>query len=63
MKRTISVVIPCFNEEANIQKAYGAVVKIFKKLPKYEYEIVFSDNCSTDKSPKIMKDIAKKIKE
>ena len=61
MKKTISVVIPCYNEEQNINKAYTAVKKIFSKS-KYEYEIIFVDNSSTDQSPNLIRKIAKKDK-
>jgi dolichol-phosphate mannosyltransferase len=45
----ISIVIPVFNEERNIPRAYAAVVDLFRSLAgRYRYEIIFSDNCSTD---------------
>ncbi|OGG26718.1 hypothetical protein A2960_00920 [Candidatus Gottesmanbacteria bacterium RIFCSPLOWO2_01_FULL_39_12b] len=60
MKKIVSVVIPTYNEEENIEYAYGEIKKIFRLLPKYDYEIVFVDNYSTDYSRKIIKEIAKK---
>src|SRR3989344_7199404 len=61
MKKTISVVIPCYNEEQNIKRSYQEVKKVFAKS-KYNLEIIFVDNYSTDKSVKIIKEIAKKDK-
>ena len=61
MKKTISVVIPCYNEEQNIKRSYQEVKKVFAKS-KYSLEIIFVDNCSTDKSAKLIKEIAKKDK-
>lgn len=62
MKKTISVIVPTYNEEENIEYAYSELKKIFQKLPTYEYEIVFVDNASTDKSRELIKKIARKDK-
>lgn len=60
--KTISVVIPCFNEELNIENSYQKVKDIFKKISGYKVEIIFVDNCSSDSSPQIMRKIAKRDK-
>ena len=60
--RLISVMIPCYNEEANIQEIYMRVTKIFQDLPQYEYELIIPDNNSTDRTPEILRDIAVKDK-
>ena len=45
--KTISVVIPTFNEEDNVNLAYKKVKKVFlEQLQEYRYEIIFIDNCS-----------------
>jgi len=62
MRKTISVVIPCYNEEENIDNAYGEVKKVFAKIPNYNSEIVFVDNCSADNSQELIRKIAKKDK-
>lgn len=47
----ISIVIPVYNEEANIRAAYDAIVGVFAGLKdRYEFEIVFTDNHSTDET-------------
>lgn len=46
---TISILIPCYNEEDNARPICDAVRDIIKKeLPSYDYEILFIDNKSTD---------------
>jgi polyisoprenyl-phosphate glycosyltransferase len=55
----ISVVIACFNEEENILQLYELVQEVFKKLPRYQYENIFIDNASTDKTLEVLKNIAK----
>jgi len=48
-RKLISVVIPAYNEEANVRPAYDAVRDVFAELAdRYEFEIVFTDNHSTD---------------
>jgi glycosyltransferase involved in cell wall biosynthesis len=61
-KKTISILTPCYNEEANITLLVDAVKKIFETLTEYNYEHVFIDNHSTDGSLKILKGIAQNDK-
>jgi len=56
----ISIVSPCYNEEANIEACYDAVRSVFEKeLPDYEYEHIFADNASSDQSREILHRLAK----
>ena len=52
MKR-ISVVIPTYNEEKNIEVIYARIKELLSPLP-YEWEIIFIDNCSLDASREII---------
>lgn len=62
-KKKISIIVPCFNEEKNINICYDSLVKLFEKdLSKYDYEIIFCDNCSKDLSVKYIKEICNKDK-
>lgn len=55
-KRKISVLIPCFNEEENVAKMGAAVTELMtKRLPQYEYEIIFIDNASTDNTRTLLR--------
>lgn len=58
----ISVMTPCYNEEGNIQNIYQEVKKQFNGLPQYTYEHIFIDNCSTDMSRQILREMANKDK-
>lgn len=58
-KRTISIVTPCFNEEAGIAECYTTVRAIMAALPAYAYEHIFIDNSSRDRTVEILRDIAK----
>lgn len=57
MKKHISVITPCYNEEVNVGMMVEAIRKVFQNLPQYTYEHVIIDNCSTDKSPEILRKI------
>ncbi len=48
--KKISIVVPCYNEEENVKPISEAIINQLKKLSKYDYEIIFIDNCSTDKT-------------
>ena len=59
--KTISVVIPCFNEEENVVPISEAVIEIFnKELPDYDYEIIFIDNDSQDKTRELLRELCGK---
>ena len=55
----ISIVTPCFNEQDNVRELYQRLQVVFEKLRlDYRFEIVFIDNCSTDDTVRIIKEIA-----
>lgn len=54
--KTISVVVPCFNEEENVEAMTVAIKGIFEKdLPQYAYELIFIDNDSRDGTKEIIR--------
>ena len=57
-KKLISIVMPCFNEMDNVREAYERVKNVFSALPQYDYEHLFIDNASTDRTVAILKEIA-----
>ena len=56
----ISVASGCYNEEGNLQEFYDRLVATFRQLPGYTYEIILADNCSTDRSREVLREIASK---
>jgi glycosyltransferase involved in cell wall biosynthesis len=57
--KTISIVTPCYNEEGGIIACYEAVKKIFdEQLPGYAREHIFCDNCSSDRTVELLRDVA-----
>lgn len=62
-RKKISVMIPCYNEEENARPIYEAVKnELETSLPQYDYEILFIDNKSTDKTREIIRKICKENK-
>jgi polyisoprenyl-phosphate glycosyltransferase len=55
--KTISIIIPLFNEEKNIPLIYEAISTIFSKI-KYDYELIFINDSSSDKSMLILEKLS-----
>ncbi|MGZ3237334.1 MAG: glycosyltransferase family 2 protein [Burkholderiaceae bacterium] len=58
--KTISIVTPCYNEEDNVDAVYTQVKQVFEGLKDYQYEHIFIDNASTDKTASILRTICAK---
>lgn len=58
--KLISIVTGCFNEEENVKELYEQVKAVFIDLPQYDYEHIFIDNASKDRTVAILKEIAQK---
>ena len=59
--KKLSIIIPCYNEEENIEAMYGALKNLFDtELASYDYEFIFIDNDSKDKSREILRELCKK---
>jgi glycosyltransferase involved in cell wall biosynthesis len=56
--KRISIVTPCFNEEENIREIYEQIKAVFSDLPQYQYEHIFIDNASKDRTVAVLKDIS-----
>ena len=61
--KKISILVPCYNEEENVVPISKAIEEELKKsCSKYDYEICFIDNCSTDNTRPLLREICKKNK-
>lgn len=61
MKKKISVLIPCYNEEENVVPMSDAVTALFEnELSGYDYELIFIDNASTDNTRPLLRSICGK---
>lgn len=62
MKTKVSIIVTCYNEQDNIVEMYDRTVAVFKKIPSYEFELLYVDNDSVDLSEKKYEQLAKKDK-
>ena len=58
--KKVSIMVPCYNEEENVVPMSEALVAQMEQLPQYDYEILFIDNCSQDKTRELLRDICAK---
>jgi len=57
--KLISIVTPCYNEEESVREVVTRVKEVYSQIDGYEFEHIFIDNCSTDNTVSILKDLAK----
>lgn len=56
----ISLIIPCYNEEEALPYFYEAVTKVSEEMKGYEFEYLFVNDGSKDKTLQILKEFAEK---
>lgn len=56
--KKISIVVPCFNEEENVLPLSESIIDTMKReLSGYDYEIIFIDNDSQDRTRSILREM------
>lgn len=56
---TITVVVPCYNEEDALKSFYVEITKVTSEMKKVKFEIIFIDDGSKDKTLEIIKGYSK----
>lgn len=59
MQKLVSLIVPAYNEAANVQAMYLAVKEVFIGLPNYNFELLFIDDGSSDDTAKIIQSLSK----
>lgn len=60
MSKLISIIIPVYNEERNLPLIYEELLRVWRGLKeKYDYEIIFVNDGSEDKSGQIIEELAR----
>ena len=54
--KLISIVTPCFNEEENVQELYDRIKNVMAGFD-YNYEHIFIDNASTDRTIELLREL------
>lgn len=62
MKKLISIVTACYNEEDNVELLHDQISAVMKALPQYAYEHIYIDNASTDQTIPILRKLAENDK-
>lgn len=60
--KKLSVIVPCYNEEESLGLFYSEINKVSKELQELEFEFIFIDDGSKDRTLSIIKDLRKKDK-
>lgn len=56
--KTVSILIPCYNEQENVVPMSESIKALFEgQLSKYDYELIFIDNDSSDNTRLLLRDI------
>ena len=61
-KKLISLIVPCYNEEESLPLFYEATDKLMKKMNYVDFELLFINDGSKDKTLEIIRKLAKKDK-
>ncbi len=59
-KKMISILVPCYNEEAVLKIFYDRTQNVIATIPQYEFQFVFVNDGSTDSTIKIIHDLREK---
>jgi glycosyltransferase involved in cell wall biosynthesis len=62
MTKLISLVLPCYNEEGNVEEIYRRIGEVIAHQPQYRYEFIFIDNASEDRTQQVLRELAARDK-
>ncbi|MCI6858100.1 MAG: glycosyltransferase family 2 protein [Eubacterium sp.] len=60
MKKKISLIVPCFNEEESLPFFFEEAVRVLNELPAYDSEMLFVNDGSSDKTLQVLKELSGK---
>ena len=58
----ISLIVPCYNEESNVEPFYNAIVQTFTSIPNSDFELMFVNDGSKDKTLEKIEELNNKDK-
>ena len=58
----ISLIVPCYNEESNIEPFYNAIVDVFQNMPDADFELMYVNDGSKDNTFSKIEELNKKDK-
>lgn len=60
MKPTLTLIVPCYNEEASLPIFYDAVCQVADSMPNYEISLLFVNDGSKDRTLPILRELSQK---
>ena len=60
MKRTVTLIVPCYNEEESLPIFYEAVCEVAKGLPNYDVTLLLVNDGSKDRTLPIMRELSQR---
>ena len=60
MKKLVSLLVPCYNEEASLPKLYEEIHKLMEAESSYDWEVLFVNDGSKDNTIDIIKELYQK---
>jgi len=60
MKKTISLIVPCYNEEAALPFFYEAVREVASELKDYDFTFLFVNDGSKDRTLQVLRELSSK---
>lgn len=61
-KKLVTILVPAYNEEEVLHLLYDRLDKLMNNNPKYDFEVLFVNDGSKDKSLQIMQELREKDK-
>ena len=58
--KKITIIIPAYNEEESLEKLYDRLSKVLNEITNYEFEMLFINDGSKDKTKEILKELREK---
>ena len=58
--KKISIIIPAYNEQESLPMLYERLTKLMNSMENYQFEILFVNDGSKDKTIEIIKELRKK---
>ena len=58
--KKITIIIPAYNEEETLEKLYDRLSKVLNEITNYEFEMLFINDGSKDKTKEILKELREK---
>ncbi|MDQ3522375.1 MAG: glycosyltransferase family 2 protein, partial [Gemmatimonadota bacterium] len=56
-KKLLSVVVPCYNEEAVIEETHQRLTEVLRRLDDLEYELIYVDDGSRDRTAAVLEQL------